>query len=172
MKEQNGENLRELFERFYTFEEAREAADEIQAAERILRENPAPEPSVGFLEKVESKINSRLLYREHRRRFRRTAYKAAVAAAAVIVVATLWMGLKKDSGGDSPLAYASIVPTAIWESDNIAVDDMVLAFFTVEIEQIEGEVKAFLLGENGNGEAGVDELEMELMEIENDFWKG
>ena len=171
MKEQNGENLRELFERFYTSEEAREAADEMQAAERILRENPAPEPSVGFLERVESKINSRLLYREHRRRFRRTAYKAVVAAAAVIVVATLWIGLEK-GGGDSPLAYASIVPTAIWESDNIATDDMVLAFFTAEIEQIEGEVKAFLFGENGNGDAGVDELEMELMEIENDFWKG
>ena len=86
-------------------------------------------------------------------------------------MATLWMGLKK-SGGDSPLAIASIVPTAIWESDNIATDDMVLAFFTAEIEQIEGEVRAFLSGESSNGEAGVDELEMELMEIENDFWKG
>lgn len=171
MNERNGENLKELFEQFYTSEEAEKAAQEIRSAERILRENPAPEPSVGFLEKVESKINSRLLYREHRRRFRRTAYKAAVAAAAVIVVATLWIGLEK-GGGDSPLAYASIVPTAIWESDNIATDDMVLAFFTAEIEQIEGEVKAFLYGESGSSDAGVDELEMEFLEIENDFWKG
>jgi len=171
MNERNGENLKELFEQFYTSEEAEKAAQEIRSAERILRENPAPEPRMELLLGIEAQIMETVQHRRRRQRFMGISFKATAAAAVVIIIANVWM--RFETGQTGPVVgIASLIPTAIWESDNIATDDMVLAFFTAEIEQIEGEVKAFLYGESGSGDAGVDELEMELMEIENDFWKG
>ena len=68
---------------------------------------------------------------------------------------------------------ASIVPREIWESNNIAADDANLAIFTAEVEQIKDEVSAL---QSNKSETDVDdavtELEMNLMEIESDFWKG
>lgn len=73
-----------------------------------------------------------------------------------------------------PVQYASIIPTAIWESDDIAADDADLVIFTTEIEQIEDELPALQLGEDdSNEDSAITELEMELIEINNsDFWKG
>jgi len=72
------------------------------------------------------------------------------------------------------MQLTSIIPTAIWESDDITAADADLAIFTTEIEQIEDELMSLQLGEDdGNGDSSVSELEMELIEINNsDFWKG
>jgi hypothetical protein len=61
-----------------------------------------------------------------------------------------------------------IPPTAI-----IWTEDPKLAAFSAEIEQIESDLLALQLGENGtNGHLELTELEMELIEIDADFWKG
>ena len=57
--------------------------------------------------------------------------------------------------------------------NDIAADDEDLAVFTAQIEQIEAEVQTLQSGQDtGNGESTLVELEMELMEINSDFWKG
>jgi hypothetical protein len=59
---------------------------------------------------------------------------------------------------------------AIWESDNITVDDPHLASLTAEVEQIENELLTLQEGEtSGNGERAVSELEMELAVINSDL---
>jgi hypothetical protein len=59
---------------------------------------------------------------------------------------------------------------AIWESDNITVDDPHLASLTAEVEQIENELLTLQEGETGgNGERAVSELEMELAVINSDL---
>jgi hypothetical protein len=59
---------------------------------------------------------------------------------------------------------------AIWESDDIAADDVDLARLIAEIDEIESEIMGLQPGEGGDEGAG--QIEMELIEIDSDFWKG
>lgn len=161
---QNEENLKELFERFVSTEEAEEAMEDIQKAEEILRGQSAPEPNSELVADIKAEIAGALL----RRNFRRMAYKTAVAVAVVIFVAVVSVKLLERGGGEPKrFATASIIPAAIWESD-----DADLAILTAEIEQIEGRVLTLQLGENGvNGDRDLIELEMRLIALDSDFWK-
>jgi len=172
MGDRNEENLKELFEKFYTAEQAERAVEDVQKAEQLLRKHPAPEPDDMLIANIKAEIAMRLPLRRADV-FRRMAYKAATVAAAVIIVAAIGVSLFKKGDGSEKVAYASIIPRAIWESDDIATDDLDLAMLTAEMEQIEDEVLTLQSGENGgNGDTAVTELEMELIEIDSDFWKG
>ena len=164
---QNEENLKELFERFVSTEEAEQAMEDIHKAEEILREQSAPEPNSELISDIKAEIAGALLRRE-RSAFNRIAYKAAVAVAVVIFVAVVSVKLLERGGGEPKrVATASIIPAAIWESD-----DADLAILAAEIEQIEGRVQTLQLGEDGaNGDRDLIELEMRLIALDSDFWK-
>ena len=173
MEDRNQENLRELFEKFFDAEQAERCVEDIQKAERIFREHPAPEPDDMLIANIKAEIALRLpAARAHR--VRRIIYEVVGAAAAILIVAALSLQLfEKDVPQNGEFVYASLIPTAIWESDDIAADDEDLAVFTAQIEQIEDEVLALQSGEEaGNGDSTLVELEMELIEINSDFWKG
>ena len=165
--EQNGEELKELFERFVCAEEAEQAVEDIQRGEEILRGHSAPEPDSELIADIKTEIAGALLSKEVSV-FRRMAYKTAVAVAAVILVAVISVKLLERGGGEPKMVVtASIIPEAIWESD-----DADLAIMAAEIEQIEGEIRALQLGENGaNGDRDLIELEMRLIALDSDFWK-
>ena len=166
--------MKELFEKFLDAEQAEKYVEDVQKAEQILREHPAPEPDDMLIANIKAEIAMRLPARRTYV-FKRIAYKAVSVAAAVIFLTAIGLRLfEKDSSEPRPVQYASIIPTAIWESDDIAADDANLVIFTAEIEQIEDEVLTLQLGDyDGNGDRSVSELEMELIEINNsDFWKG
>ena len=114
---------------------------------------------------------ARRLVQRGRRHVRWFASRAAGIAAAFVIFASVWTGLNRDSGPGVADA-ASLIPTAIWESNNIAVDDLNLALFRAEVERIEGELKSLLLDEGSNDESILREAEIELMDIESEFWKG
>jgi hypothetical protein len=172
MNSKNEENLKDLFEKFMDAEQAEKRVEDIQKAEQILREHPAPEPDDMLIGNIKAEIAMRLPARRAYV-FRRKVYKAAAVAAAVVVLAAVSTRLfEKDVVEPQRVAYASLIPTAIWESEDITTDDVDLAIFTAEVEQIEDEVLALQFGEDGsNGERAISELEMELVEIESDFWK-
>lgn len=175
MDDRNEENLNELFGKFVDLEQARRALEDFQQAEQILREWPAPQPDDALVADIKLKVSGALL-RKKANAFKRTVYKAAAVAAVFIILAVISVKLLEESDGKTekvPYAYASIIPRAIWESEDIVADDADLAILTAEIEQIEDELRAVKLGENGgNGQAAVMELELELLEIDSDFWKG
>lgn len=173
MKDRNQENLRELFEKFFDAEQAESCIEDIQKAEQIFREHPAPEPDDMLIANIKAEIAMRLQARRAHR-FRRIIYEVAGIAAAIIIVAAVSLQLfEKDPPGLREVVYASLIPTEIWVSDDIAADDEDLAAFTAQIEQIEDEVQALQSGEDtGNGDSTIAELEMELIEINSDFWKG
>lgn len=173
MEDRNQENLRELFEKFFDAEQVESCVEDIQKAEQIFREHPAPEPDDMLIANIKAEIAMRLpAARAHR--FRRIFYEVAGVAAAILIVAAVSLQLfQKNPPGPGEVVYASLIPTAIWVSDNIAIDDEDLAFFTAQIEQIEDEVQALQSGEDtSNGDSTLVELEMELIEINSDFWKG
>jgi hypothetical protein len=173
MKSQNEENLKELFERFLDSEEAEQAVEDIREGERILRENPVPEPDKELVAGIKTETAKAVLLRK-KNVFRRIIYEAAAVAAAVVILAAISIVLfEKDSGEPERVAAVSGIPAAIWESERLADDDADLASLAAEIEQIESDLLAVQLGENGdNGSGAAAELELELIEINNDFWKG
>jgi hypothetical protein len=173
MEHRNQENLRELFGKFFDAERAESCVEDIRKAEQMLREHPAPEPDDMLIANIKAEIAMRLsASRAHR--FRRIIYEVAGVAAAILIVAAVSLQLfEKGAPMHGEVVYASLLPTAIWESDDITADDDDLAVFSAQIEQIEDEVTDLQSGKDtGNGDSTIAELEMELIEINSDFWKG
>jgi hypothetical protein len=170
---QNSENLKELFGQFLNSEEAQEATEDVRECEGIIREHAAPEPDSQLVADIKAEIGRALVDRRANA-FKRIAYKVAAVAAAIIVAAAISVKLSDRGAGETKeVVTASIIPAAVWESDDIAVDDAELGTIVGEIEEIEGDVLALELGENGgNGYEAIEELEVELEEIEGVFWKG
>ncbi len=172
MNSQNDENLKELFERFMSAEQAESGVEDIQKAEQILRDHPAPEPDSMLIANIKAEIAMRLPAKRTNT-FTKIAYRAVYAAAAIMIITAISLSLFDNVPSETGrVQYASIIPTAIWESDDITTDDADLAIFTIEIEQIEDELRSLQLGEDiSNGDSSLSELEMELVAINNDFWK-
>jgi hypothetical protein len=170
MSNRDDENLKDLLGKFLEDKQAREAMDDINKGEQLLRENPAPEPDEGLIDDIKSQI-SRALLRQERGGYKRIIYKAAVVAAAVIIVVTV--GVKViDKGGIQEEVRLSAapesVPESVWENG-----DSELEILAAEVEQIEDEMLAWQVGEYGGVRTnGVTELEFEIEEIDSDFWKG
>lgn len=175
MNDRKDENMKELFEKYIVSEEAQRCIEDVQKAEEILREHPAPKPDDMLIANIKAEIAMRLPARKAYS-FKQIAYRAASIAAVILFITAIALNVfeKDDVGTERDVYTASILPTAIWESDDITIDDPNIATLTAEIEQIEDEMLALQSGdENGNGQGSVTELEMELLEIENsDFWKG
>lgn len=169
MRDHARENLTELLRRFMEDSEAQVVQADIEAADRILEAHPAPLPSSGTL----STINILMLAAAARRRRRVRVFRAAVAAAAAVILTVLIGQYDRSPTSRPGVSFASILPTAIWESHDLAADDVDLVYFTSEIRQIEAQMHAIEAGETEiRGSNAVDELEMELIAIETEFWKG
>lgn len=174
MNNQKQEKLKELFVKFLDSKDVQRYVEDVQKAEEILRKNPAPEPDDMLIANIKTEIAMRLLARRTYV-FKPIAYKTLRIAAVVIFITAIALRLFDNGATESgPVQYASIIPTAIWESDDITADDVDLMIFTTEIEQIEDELLALRLDEDGsNDDSTITELEMELIEMNNsDFWKG
>jgi len=173
MNGQNQENLKELFEQFFPPDQAASVLNDLQVVRKMLRENPAPEPERQLIAAIKYDIGQALAAPKRVWTFRTLAYRVAVAAAIIIVAAIGTQFLKKGPEKPSQIKYASIIPRAIWDSNDITVADADLAVLTAEVQQIEDEVQALQSGEKRrNGEGLIVEVETELIEIAGDFWKG
>jgi hypothetical protein len=169
MRDRAHENLIELLQRFMDEPAARATHEDIEAGERWLDAQPAPTPEARVIAAIKTQMAVAAL---RRHRIRRMVHASVAAAAAVIVLSLIGL-LGPRSTGRSPMSYAAIIPTAIWESDDITTDDLELAYFSSEIRQIEAQVQALDAddGDNGVG-GGSEEFETELMAIQTELWKG
>jgi len=166
------ENLKELFERFFDAGQAESCLGDFREAERLFREHPAPEPDEMLIANIKAEIAMRLPA-VRVETFRRRLWEMAGIAAAIAVLTLVGVRLSHVPAARQTGYYASLMPTAIWESTNIAADDADLALFTTEIEQIKDEMLTLESGRDaGESDSSVAELEMELIEISSDFWKG
>jgi len=171
MNSQNDENLKELFERFLSAEQAESGVEDIQIGEQILREHPAPEPDSMLITNIKAEIAMRLPAKRTNV-FAKIAYRAVYAAAAILVISAISLSLSDKNKEPNPRQYGSNIPTLDWDSDDITTDDADLAIYTIEIEQIEDELRSLQLGESSSSsDSSLSELEMELVAINNDFWK-
>ena len=165
MNDRTHDDLRSLLERFVDSSTADSMEQEIRAGERLLDACPAPPVAAETLAAIKRQMAIRIgashapshpLYRY-------------VAAAAAVIVVTL-IGFFGRPVQELPgVNYASLIPTAIWDSDDIASDDMELAYFRSELRHIETQMQALEAGDDDIG--SFDEVEMELARIDTRFWK-
>ena len=104
---------------------------------------------------------------------KKTTISTTTAAAAIVLIAGIVATILND-GSPAPgrLEAASLIPTGIWESNNIEADDENLAALAAEIEQIENEVMTLESGDDtSDSDRTVEELEIELIVVSSDFWK-
>jgi len=172
MNDRNGENLKDLFERFVGTEEAKSCVDDFDKVKRILDENPAPQPSQELIAAIKSDIAETLrLRKEHS--FRRLAYRLAPVAAVFIVLASVSINLYvRDTRPEKP-RYVPLLSPAFWDSENIVADDPDLAVLTAEVDELEIEFATLESGDDGgNGRSDITELEMDFVAISTDIWEG
>lgn len=168
MNGHDNEELRELIERLYDVAEAGKVAEDIRGGERLLELYPAPEPDARVVSDIKARITIKL---SRRSKARRRTYESVAAAAAVAIIALVGL-FGRGPRGMPTLAHAGLIPTAVWESDDLAADDLEIAYFNTEIDQIEAQLRTLESGETEPPEERLDSIEMELIEIEADFWKG
>jgi hypothetical protein len=172
MRDRAHENLVELLRRFMDEPTAKAAHEDIEAGERWLDACPAPRPEEQVLAAIRTRM---VLAAQHRARFSRWI-RVSLAAAAVLVLAAIGLLAPHSTSQPHRASYATLMPAAIWESDDLTADDLDLAYFSSEIRQIETQVQALDadMGDNGLSPAGgvPEELEMELIAIQTEFWKG
>ena len=172
MNDRYEDNLKELFERFISAEDAQRCTEDIIRAERILKDNPAPEPNEELLAAINNKIAENLRLR-HEHIFRRFAYKLAPVAAVFVVLAAVGVRMLKEGSGPVELVQGPIISAKVWNSDNVAADDRNLVILTTELDEIEMEVMTLELGENGGStRSAITELEMDFAEISRNIWEG
>ena len=169
MEDRSQDNLRELFERFMEPQQAEAAARDVRRADQLFEAHPAPEPQPEVILGIKLEIATRLAEpprAAHRLR------RVLAAAAAIVVLATLaFLGRGARTTGPE-LSYATLIPTAIWESDDISTDDMDIAYLAAEIRDIEAQVQALEAGQIEDVRvATLHEVETELMQINTEFWK-
>jgi len=174
MKNKKKENLKELFEKFLDSHKAQQAAEDINSAEEVLEKYPAPTPSAQLLQDIKAQVAATVAAHKRAEAFKRFTHR--IAAVAAVIVITTFVGIKlfeKETPAPKALALDLAIPTTTWDSNNLADDDDYSATLVAEIKQIERDLLALQLDENGsNGLPVVEVIEMELNEIDSDFWKG
>jgi hypothetical protein len=169
MEDHTRENLTELLRRFMDDSAAQAVQADIEVAERILETYPAPAVSPATLSTIRA-LTIATAARKHRRT---QVFRGTVAVAAALIL-TVLIGRHGPAPSSRPgISFASIIPTAIWESDDIAADDLDLVYFASEIRQIEAQMQAIDSEETEiHGDRALDDLQIELIAIETEFWKG
>lgn len=171
MSSENRGDLKELFGAFMGPEEARKAAEDIKSADELLRRYPAPEPSGEVLLRIKARGTAELARRRRMHIWRTYAVTVAAVAAVLVVVGGVCLRLLDSESRPVRIEYLS---KAVWEADSIVEADSKLAYISAEIEQVQEQFRS-ILSPPKQEDTSVNELyemEMELIAMENDFWKG
>jgi len=174
MTGRNDNELKHLAEGFFDGQQFQDCLDDFERCEALLTENPAPHPSVELLARIKGDVAVTIVRRRRTRNVRRIFVAAAPVAAAAVFAIAIRVGLFETGTLVGPdTVTATIIPAALWDSDDVSAVDPSLVYFAAEIEQIESELAILQSGkEQPVGDMAVTELEMEFIEIEGEFWKG
>ncbi len=165
MAEQN-ENLKELLSQFYDKERADEFTEDLRQVESLLEQNPVAEPGAKLLADIKMKTETALLVKKAK--FHRSVRDRAVAVAATFIILAA-MSVKFFQQRIEPTQQTQLaVAEFVWDNGDENVETL-----SAEIEELESDMLAFEFGQTTtNGSGDIDELEIEILQTENDFWKG
>jgi len=166
-------NLKEQLACLLTKEQADQALSDIEQGERIIADFDSPVPDSEVLARVKARVNGTLTQRHS---MRNAILRVASVAAVFFLLATVAVWIF-DNNTETTLIHslpiADAISSRIWDGNDITADDDKIANLTAEIAQTERELWAIQLGESEtNGDAALYDLEIELLEESNNFWKG
>jgi hypothetical protein len=153
LNNKNPEDIEGLLEKFLGAEQAQKTAEEIRQGDRLFELNPVPELSESGIANIKAMVAERL-----------SGHKRAVS------IQFLELS-RPESGMERTIVAESTGGT--WSGWDEEEADAEIASLDEEIDQIEGSILALRLGEQDsvNGTVLAD-IETEMVEIDNFFWKG
>jgi hypothetical protein len=168
------ENLKELLARFMDAAKAGQAAQDIERGDELLRAFPAPQPDEKVVAGIKVRVSAASVRRRHGITLQHRIFAAAAVAAAIVVVSAAALKyFDRQPIGQTPVRYAAVISDKIWESSDITTDDADIAVLAAEISTIENELYGVESSNSSvTGNTAADDLEMELIGISGDFWKG
>jgi hypothetical protein len=160
MKNINDENLKELLKKFYDEEHSMEFIHNMEFAEKILSATREPAPSREVIENIKRRISKGNSYK---------LYWELSAAAAILIIITL---SAVNIFRDEPAHYQGTITSTQWESSNFSIDDNEFFAINNSIEDVSEQM--LTLSEENNNELAnsIVELETDMIDLENNFWKG
>jgi hypothetical protein len=165
---ENNENIDELLSRFLDSSQMHKAAEDIRLGEELLESFSAPLPAKSVTDGIKAQIQVHLHTLRRRRVVRSMFYRVAVAAVFVVLAfagARYLTEPDRKATGVATAAYASI-----WDDES---GDKQLATLTAQVSEIEADMLAIRLGDSGTESSSLlTDLEVEMTEINGDFWKG
>jgi hypothetical protein len=169
MTENKKENIDNLLSRFYPTEQAEQIKNDLTETDRLFEKFPAPQVS----QKVIDEIKLKIIRKQTRLVFSTVLVKTAAVAAIVIIGAVL---LLQNITPQKPTGHTQNgYEAALWQTDSNGTDPSI-ASLEKEIELLKGEIVAIRLNEdNGTNEQladSINNVDTEITEIENYFWKG
>jgi hypothetical protein len=167
---ENREELQSLLMKFYNEAEAKQAADDIEAGERILNSYPAPEPAEATKWRIKAAV-AKALQEKKRSAFgglRRSVYRVLATAAVIIIMLAVGVKIIED-GWEQKIES----PMVVIDTGAGGVMDAKAAILSEEIDQVESRLATIESGQMNDEQADdADELETEYLTIASDFWKG
>jgi hypothetical protein len=167
---ENREELRSLLEKFYDQIEAEQAAETIEAGERILRSYPAPEPAEATKWRIKAAV-AKALQEKRQSAFgglRRSVYRVLATAAVIIIMLAVGVKIIEDGG-----VQKTESPMVVIDTGAGGVMDARAAVLSEEIDLAEKQLVTIQSGQTNFEQADdADELETEYLTIASDFWKG
>jgi hypothetical protein len=164
------EELRKLLERFYDQAEAQQAAEDIEAGERILRNYPVLEPAETVKWRIKATVGAALRQKRQRQSKRRVYQVLATAAVIIIMMAVSTKIIEKNSSTFPPEPTSGFIAM---DTGAGGVMDAKAALLSDEVAQAERQFASIQFGQRSDEELNsVDELETEYITIASDFWKG
>jgi hypothetical protein len=167
---ENREELRSLLEKFYDQIEAEQAAETIEAGERILRSYPAPEPAEATKWRIKAAV-AKALQEKRQSAFgglRRSVYRVLATAAVIIIMLAVGVKIIEDGG-----VQKTESPMVVIDTGAGGLMDAKAAILSEEIDQVESRLATIESGQINDEQADdADELETEYLTIASDFGKG
>ncbi len=168
---ENNENLDELLSRFFDERQTHKAAEDIRAGEKLLASCSSPVCDQAVINGIKAQIKMHLEVRKKRRLVGSMFYRVAVAAVIIVLAITGVKFFPESERGQ--VTVSKVGQDFIWDDESGAGGDEQLADLTAQIDEIEASMHAIRLGENrGEDGALITDLEVEMGEINGDFWKG
>ena len=166
MNEKN-ENLKELLSGLADAEEAAQMAEDIAAGDAIVDRFDSPRPDAAVVSGIKRQVAARLWLSKRRRFVRRTS---EAVLAAVLVVGVLFGVMLMQNGQEPGVA----INLGIWgeASEEKIAGDPEYALLVSEAEEIESSLLMIRLDENNDEEDVLFDIEMEVLEMNGNFWKG
>ena len=171
--ENRKENPEKNFARFVSDQEAKTFAKDIKWADDEFESRPAPEPSDSLLSDINTQVGFAIVA-ERAANVRRAFYKVMAVAAVLIFISLISVKFfNPQKTNTNQLIPIVALSKSIWQSDDIVSDDAHLATLTAEMNDIESQLLALEIGSFfEDGTSQIDDLELELIDIDSDFWKG